>query len=137
MEEITPQQRAAQTRKLNKIRKEEETEIHAWLKESGTYSETLTPLIETYLDAHVVYTHMYEKWRDEGFPATRMHTNKQGHTNEMKHPLAQQVADWNSKKSKLLEQLGLTPKLQKQVGGQPNSTTDAFQNFNSKWGADK
>lgn len=134
---MTPQQRSARTRKLKKIRADEEGKILAWLKEAGTYSETLTPLVNTYLDAHVIYTQMYEEWRDEGFPATRLHQNKAGAVNEMKHPLAQQVADWNTKKSKLLEQLGLTPKLQKQVGAQTNSTTDAFQSFNSKWGADR
>jgi len=136
LKEMTPQQRSARTRKLKKIRADEEGKILAWLKEAGTYSETLTPLINTYLDAHVIYTQMYEEWRDEGFPATRLHQNKAGAVNEMKHPLAQQVADWNTKKSKLLEQLGLTPKLQKQVGGQPNSNTDSFQTFKSKWSAD-
>lgn len=137
MEEMSKQQRAAQTRKMNKIRKDEEEKIIDWLKEIGTYSETLTPLIETYLDAHLVYTVMYDKWRDEGFPATRLHKNKAGAVNEMKHPLAQQVADWNTKISKLLEQLGLTPKVVKLLGGESNKTSDAFQKLRDKWNDDK
>ncbi|MDI3410040.1 terminase small subunit [Bacillus sonorensis] len=107
MKEMTPQQRSARTRKLKKIRADEEGKILAWLKEAGTYSETLTPLINTYLDAHVIYTQMYEEWRDEGFPATRLHQNKAGAVNEMKHPLAQQVADWNTKKASCLNSSAL------------------------------
>ncbi|MCY7828036.1 P27 family phage terminase small subunit [Bacillus spizizenii] len=137
MEKMTKQQRAAHTRKLNKIRKEEEEKIIGWLKEIGTYSHTLTPLIETYLDAHLVYTVMYEEWRNEGFPATKVHVNKAKAKNEMKHPLAQQVAEWNTKISKLLEQLGLTPKVVKLLGGESNKTSDAFQKLRDKWNDDK
>ncbi|TFV06974.1 P27 family phage terminase small subunit, partial [Bacillus stratosphericus] len=103
------------------------------LKAIGTYSTSLTPLIETYLDAYVVYTVMYEEWRNDGFQATIMYINKAGHENEMKHPLAQQVADWNSKISKLLELLGLTPKLQKMVNGSTPKSTDKIQAFAQKW----
>ncbi|MCY7691583.1 P27 family phage terminase small subunit [Bacillus altitudinis] len=125
--------RAAQTRKLNKIRKDEHEKIVGLLKAIGTYSTSLTPLIETYLDAYVVYTVMYEEWRNDGFQATIMYINKAGHENEMKHPLAQQVADWNSKISKLLELLGLTPKLQKMVNGSTPKSTDKIQAFAQKW----
>lgn len=125
--------RAAQTRKLNKIRKDEHEKIVGLLKAIGTYSTSLTPLIETYLDAYVVYTVMYEEWRNDGFQATIMYVNKAGHINEMKHPLAQQVADWNSKISKLLELLGLTPKLQKMVNGSTPKSTDKIQAFTQKW----
>lgn len=134
MAEMTPQRRGAQTRRLRALREEEEARIVDLLQAAGTYSESLAPLIDTYLDAHVIYKQMYEEWRDEGFPATKLHVNKSGHENEIKHPLAQQVADWNAKKSKLIEQLGLTPKLQKIVGGKPNGATDKLQEFTEKWG---
>ncbi|QPA31619.1 phage terminase small subunit P27 family [Thermaerobacillus caldiproteolyticus] len=123
-------QKAAMTKK----RKKERERIVDLLKENGTYNKSLEPLIELYLDAYMVYSHVYEQWRDEGFPATKEHTNKAGAKNQMKHPLAQQTADWNARMSKLLEQLGLTPKMQKQISGEvTNSTTDAFQAFANKW----
>ena len=40
----------------------------------------------------------------------KTHKNKAGATNEMKHPLAQQVETWNDKKNKMLESLGMTNK---------------------------
>ncbi|MCX8047327.1 phage terminase small subunit P27 family [Anoxybacillus flavithermus] len=119
---------------LTKKRKKERERIVGLLKENGTYNKSLEPLLELYLDAYMVYSQVYEKWQEEGFPATKSHTNKAGATNEMKHPLAQQTADWNTKMSKLLEQLGLTPKTQKQITGEvANATTDAFQAFANKW----
>lgn len=139
MNELTPQQKSARTKKLNKIRLEEKKRIVPILEEEGASIVKFGSLIETYLDAHVIYTQMYEEWRDEGFPATSVHTNKAGATNEMKHPLAQQVKDWNDKKAKLLEQLSLTPKIQNKNTDDANKQkrSEGFHNYNKKWRSDK
>lgn len=80
------------------------------LKLTGRYTDALNPLIDTYLDAHEIYCIKYSEWKDAEFKATKIHTNKKGARNEVKHPFAQQVEVWMDKKTKLLGQLGLDAK---------------------------
>lgn len=88
----------------------ERKRINEILKSLGTYTPALHPLIEMYLDACEVYYIKYAEWKTAGFKATKIHKNKSGAKNEIKHPLAQQVEVWNDKKTKLLSQLGLDSK---------------------------
>lgn len=122
---------------LDEVRADEESRIISLLKEDDLYQKSLTPLIENYLDAFVIYKTMYEKWRDAGFPPTKSHQNKAGAINEMKHPLAQQVETWNDKKNKLLDLLGMTNKgksVQKATNKQPvNATVDELAAHRNKW----
>lgn len=93
------------------VQKEKERKrIEEILKTTGDYTAALHPLIETYLDAYEVYYIKHSEWREEGFKATKIHTNKSGARNEIKHPLAQQVEVWMDKKARLLNQLGLDSK---------------------------
>ncbi|NSP11202.1 P27 family phage terminase small subunit [Enterococcus faecalis] len=80
------------------------------LKSLGKFTPALNSLIEMYLDACEVYHIKYLEWKDSGFKSTKVHTNKNGSRNEIKHPLAQQVEVWSEKKTKLLNQLGLDMK---------------------------
>lgn len=80
------------------------------MNKAGIYTLTLDPLLESYLDTFEIYTTMYLRWRDLGFPETQKYTNKAKATNKSKHPLAQQVEVWSDKKLKALEKLGLTNK---------------------------
>lgn len=91
----------------------EEQRIIEILKLTGRYTNALNPLIETYLDAYEVYYIKYSEWRAAKFVATKKHKNKSGATNEMKHPIAQQVEVWFDKKTKLISDLGLNVKNQK------------------------
>lgn len=91
----------------------EEQRIIEILKLTGRYTNALNPLIETYLDAYEVYYIKYSEWRAAKFVATKKHKNKSGATNEMKHPIAQQVEVWFDKKTKLISELGLNVKNQK------------------------
>lgn len=95
---------------LDIARAEEENRIVNLLKDEGIFTPSLQPLIENYLDAFVIYKKMFEAWMDEGFPQTKLHENKAGAINEMKHPLAGQVETWLDKKNKMLESLGMTNK---------------------------
>lgn len=122
---------------LDEARADEELRIMELLKEEGLYQKSLTPLIENYLDAFVIYKTMYDKWLDLGFPPTKTHTNKAGAVNEMKHPLSQQVETWNEKKNKLLDLMGMTNKgksVQKAPNNQPvNATVDELAAHRNKW----
>lgn len=126
---------------LDEARADEELRIVELLKEEKLYQKSLTPLIENYLDAFVIYKTMYEKWMDAGFPPTKSHQNKAGAINEMKHPLAQQVETWNDKKNKLLDYLGMTNKgksVQKATNNQAvNATVDELSVHRNKWRAVK
>lgn len=53
---------------LEEARRDEELRIVELMKNAEIYSPSLTPLIENYLDAFVIYKSMFESWRDEGFP---------------------------------------------------------------------
>lgn len=88
----------------------ERNRIEEILKSLGKYTPALHPLIEVYLDACEVYHIKYSEWKATGFKSTKIHTNKNGAKNEIKHPLAQQVEVWSEKKTKLLNQLGLDMK---------------------------
>ncbi|MDT2735288.1 terminase [Enterococcus thailandicus] len=88
----------------------EKKRIEEILKSLGKYTPALHPLIEVYLDACEVYHIKYLEWKETGFKSTKVHTNKNGAKNEIKHPLAQQVEVWSEKKTKLLNQLGLDMK---------------------------
>ena len=81
---------------LEKARIEERKSIKEKLEKEELYSPSIEPLIENYLDAFVIYKSMYEEWKKEGFPPTKLHENKAGAINEMKHPLAQHVETWKS-----------------------------------------
>lgn len=85
----------------------EKQRIDEILKSLNKYTPALNPLIEVYLDVCEVYYIKYLEWKDTGFKSTKIHTNKNGSRNEIKHPLAQQVEVWLDKKTKLLNQLGL------------------------------
>lgn len=93
---------------LDEARADEHQRLISLLTDADLYTPSLDPLIENYLDAFVIYKTMYESWRDEGFPPTKLHENKAGAVNEMKHPLAQHVETWNEKKNKILKALGMT-----------------------------
>lgn len=80
------------------------------MREADIYTKTLDPLIESYLDIFEIYQTMFIEWRHKNFPTTQRHTNKNGSTNNVKHPLAQQVEVWADKKTKALDLLGLTNK---------------------------
>lgn len=80
------------------------------LEKTDVYTQLLDPLIETYLDDFRVYTIMYKRWQDKGFPATETYVNKNGAKNAVKHPLSVQVDIWSDKKLKVLERLGMTNK---------------------------
>lgn len=90
--------------KYKEFERERITEI---LNNLNKYTPALKPLIEMYLDASEIYHIKYLEWKDCGFKSTKIHTNKSGARNEIKHPLAQQVEVWGDKKTKLLNQLGL------------------------------
>lgn len=85
----------------------EKQRVEEILKSLGKYTPALNPLIEVYLDVCEVYYIKYLEWKGTGFKSTKIHTNKNGAKNEIKHPLAQQVEVWLDKKTKLLNQLGL------------------------------
>lgn len=89
------------------------------MNKADIYTLTLDSLLESYLDTFEIYTTMYLRWREAGFPETQKYTNKAKATNKSKHPLAQQVETWSDKKIKALEKLGLTNKNigKKIVGG--------------------
>lgn len=53
---------------------------------------------------------MYIEWKEMGLPATQRHKNKVDATNNLQHPLAQQVETWPDKKTKVIDLLGLTNK---------------------------
>lgn len=57
------------------------------LKSLGKFTPALNPLIEMYLDACEVYHIKYLEWKDSGFKSTKVHTNKNGSRNEIKHYL--------------------------------------------------
>ncbi|EAV9810751.1 P27 family phage terminase small subunit [Listeria monocytogenes] len=97
----------------HKARTIEQDRVKEILVANGTWSTALYPLLETYLDAFEIYFVMYNDWRSIGFKATKRHRNKAGATNEVKHPLAQQVETWSLKKAKYLNQLGLDSKNKK------------------------
>lgn len=80
------------------------------MRDADVYTKVLDPLIESYLDIFEIYQTMFVSWKDKGFPTTQRHTNKNGSTNNIKHPLAQQVEVWADKKTKALGLLGLTNK---------------------------
>ncbi|UUG68589.1 hypothetical protein YPHTV1_00027 [Halomonas phage YPHTV-1] len=88
----------------------EKERILKTMRDADIYTKTLDPLIESYLDIFEVYQTMFVDWKDKGFPTTQRHTNKNGSTNNIKHPLAQQVEVWSDKKTKALDYLGLTNK---------------------------
>lgn len=88
----------------------EEKRVTEILKTLGRFTEALNPLIETYLDCYEVYQIKLLEWRQEEFKTTKVHTNKSGARNEIKHPLAQQVEVWMDKRIRLLNQLGLDAK---------------------------
>lgn len=81
------------------------------MQKAEIYTSTLDPLFDTYLETFEIYTTMYLRWREAGFPETKRYTNKAGATNASKHPLAQLVEVWSDKKVKALEKLGLTSKV--------------------------
>ena len=85
----------------------EKQRIDEILKSLNKYTPALNPLIEVYLDVCEVYYIKYLEWKDTGFKSTKIHTNKNGSRNAIKHPIAQQVEVWLDKKTKLLNQLGL------------------------------
>lgn len=88
----------------------EEKRVEEILHSLGKYTPALHPLIEVYLDACEVYHIKYSEWKETGFKSTKIHVNKNGAKNEIKHPLAQQVEVWSERKTKLLNQLGLDMK---------------------------
>lgn len=90
--------------------KDEKNRVLEVMEKAGIYTLTLEPLLESYLDTFEIYTTMYLRWREAGFPETQKYTNKAKATNKSKHPLAQQVETWSDKKIKALEKLGLTNK---------------------------
>lgn len=101
----------AQRKKIVDAKMENEKErLLKIMRDSDVYTKTLDPLIESYLDIFEVYQTMFVAWKDKGFPTTQRHTNKNGSTNNVKHPLAQQVEVWADKKTKALDLLGLTNK---------------------------
>lgn len=103
------------TKKKRRERAIENTEIEKErilkvMRDADVYAQTLDPLIESYLDIYEIYQTMFIEWRHKNFPTTQRHTNKNGSTNNVKHPLAQQVEVWSDKKTKALDLLGLTNK---------------------------
>ena len=95
---------------LEVARDEERKKIVKYLTDEELYYPSITPLLENYLDAFVIYKSMFDAWQDVGFAPTKLHENKAGAVNEMKHPLAQHVETWSDKKNKMLESLGITNK---------------------------
>ncbi|MED2754588.1 P27 family phage terminase small subunit [Bacillus thuringiensis] len=95
---------------LDIAREEERNRIIQLLTDEDNFTPSLEPLIDNYLDAFIIYKTMFDEWKDGGFAPTKMHKNKAGATNEMKHPLGQYVETWNDKKNKMLEALGMTNK---------------------------
>ena len=94
---------------LDVARDEERNRIIKLLTEDDNFTPSLEPLMDNYLDAFIIYKTMFEEWKADGFAPTKR--IKQGwSSNEMKHPLAQQVETWNDKKNKMLEALGMTNK---------------------------
>ncbi|WP_339000229.1 P27 family phage terminase small subunit [Lactococcus garvieae] len=125
---------------LEAARVEERKSIKEKLENEELYSPSVDPLIENYLDAFIIYKSMYEEWRDKGFPPTKLHENKAGAINEMKHPLAQHVETWNDKKNKMLDALGMTnkrkivPKAENSDEKKPSlSTISSLENHRNKW----
>lgn len=125
---------------LEAARVEERKSIKEKLEKEELYSPSVDPLIENYLDAFIIYKSMYEEWRDKGFPPTKLHENKAGAINEMKHPLAQHVETWNDKKNKMLDALGMTnkrkivPKAENNDEKNPSlSTISSLENHRNKW----
>lgn len=103
------------TKKKRREKAVEKTEIEKErilkvMRDADIYAQTLDPLIESYLDIFEIYQTMFLEWRHKNFPTTMRHTNKNGSTNNVKHPLAQQVEVWSDKKTKALDMLGLTNK---------------------------
>lgn len=92
-----------------KVTAEKERILHI-LNESDYYDITLDPAIEAYLDIYEIYQMKFMEWKEKGFPATKKYKNKASATNDMKHPLAQQVEVWTDKRMKALDVLGLTNK---------------------------
>ena len=113
-------------RKRDAVRLKEKDRIEKLLKDAELFAPSLTPVIENYLDAFVIYRRMYEDWRDEGFPATKVHINKAGAENEMKHPLSQQVETWHEKMNKMFKLLGVTNdgKIVLKPDGNDNKTSE-------------
>ncbi len=95
---------------LIKLVEAEKERVLKILRDADMYTHSLDPMIEAYLDIFEIYQTMHMQWKEKGFPATQRHTNKAGATNNQKHPLAQQVEIWTEKKTKALDQLGLTNK---------------------------
>ncbi|MDI6529657.1 P27 family phage terminase small subunit [Bacillus mycoides] len=95
---------------LDVARDEERNRIIKLLTAEELFTPSLEPLIDNYLDAFIIYKSMFDEWKLDGFAAIKTHKNKAGATNEMKHPLAQQVETWNDKKNKMLDALGMTNK---------------------------
>ncbi|OUB37581.1 terminase small subunit [Bacillus thuringiensis serovar yunnanensis] len=125
---------------LDVARDEERKRIVNLLTDEGIFTPSLEPLMDNYLDAFIIYKTMFEEWKDDGFPPTKTHKNKAGATNEMKHPLAQQVETWNDKKNKMLEALGMTNKgksVQKASKNEKNSSShepkDELAAHRAKW----
>lgn len=124
---------------------EEKERILDVMKSADIYTLTLDSLIETYLDTYEIYTTMYLRWKNKGFPETQRHTNKSGATNNSKHPLAQQVESWSDKKIKALEKLGLTnksldskkviggPKVKDELEKPVERKVDELQKHREKW----
>lgn len=104
---------------LNEKVSAEKARILHILNESDYYDITLDPAIEAYLDVYEIYQMKYMEWKEKGFPSTKKYKNKASATNDMKHPLAQQVEVWTDKRMKALDILGLTNKKKqgKIVGG--------------------
>lgn len=80
----------------------------------------LASMIDSYLEIFEIYQTFYVEWKEKGFPARQKHKNQGGHTNWIKHPLAQQVEVWTDKKTKALDMLGLTAKHKIHIN--PNDT---------------
>lgn len=107
MKMTTKAQREAIIDKKVTLEKQRILEI---MRQSDLYTITLDPLIESYLDIFEIYQSKYVLWKEKGFPETKAVKNKAGATNQLKHPLAQQVEVWTDKKMKALDLLGLTNK---------------------------
>lgn len=118
------------------------------MQDADVYSIILDPLIESYIDTFRIYTLMYNRWADKGFPATAKYENKSGAINNVKHPLSVQVDIWSERKLKALEKLGMTNKALSQkviTGGttvdtstgtaekELDGTNSAVIDFRKKW----